>query len=67
MPDSRLTTSARIQNSTMKEYRKWAAATHRGVGDLLDLALRFALAKKIEVEVHESQQNAAAVTKETKQ
>jgi hypothetical protein len=64
MSDSKITTSARISKSTMKEYRKWAASTNRSVGYLLDIALRYALANKIDVEHYESNQNAAAVSQE---
>jgi len=63
MPDSKITTSARISKATMKEYRKWAAATNRGVGDMLNIALLFALDHKTEVEREVSERNSSSLEK----
>jgi hypothetical protein len=44
------TTSARIYEGTMKQYRRWANLTGRNITDLMNIALLFALRKQSEVE-----------------
>lgn len=48
MPEK--TSSARIYEKTLNEYRRWAKMTGRNLTDLMNIALLFALRKQSEVE-----------------
>ncbi len=44
------TSSARIYEPTLEQYRKWANATGRNLADLMNIALLFALHRQSEIE-----------------
>ena len=48
MPEK--TTSARVYETTITKYRRWANLTGRNITDLMNIALLFALRKQSEVE-----------------
>jgi hypothetical protein len=47
---SEQTSSARIYEKTLIEYRMWANTTGRNLTDMLEIALRFGLRKQSAVE-----------------